>query len=163
MMRIFFTVVITLLVGCNAGNVKKADKPQPVMAQNTWKGVHCRVNKFTDAKACSIGKFFPSYAGGQAINPVRVEVSESYTFISFGFHTHPGALGRVRINKHQEIIFDESPLVGIKAETLVSQMLEGGEGIAKAVAWPSKHVTFEFDLDGFSEAYGELLNKLRQK
>lgn len=162
-MKYLLVVLLVLVAGCNTGNVKKTEKSQPVAAKNTWKGVHCRVSKFTDVKACSIGKFFPSYAGGSATNPVRVEVSESYTFISFGFHTHPGALGRVRINQHQEIIFDKSPLVGVQAETLISQMKEGGTGIAKAVTWPSKHVTFDFDLDGFSEAYSELLESLGQK
>lgn len=103
------------------------------------------IDKFTDGKKGFITKFFKNDV------PVRVNYEGNQYFISIGFHTFPGAVGRVRIDKNEVITFTTESFID---PVLFQQMLTGEKGIAQYMKWPNKEpVDLSFDLYGFKEAF----------
>ena len=128
-----------------------------------WTQPKCLVDDFTDVRSCFFAGFFATRSGGSMSNLVRVQIDNgTRTGIILGYHTHPGAIGRVRIDKHEAILFDSSLIRGPDADAIISQMRGGSKGRAQTVTWPSKYVTFEFTLEGFNDTYIELLKLSEQ-
>ena len=74
-----------------------------------------------------------------------------------GINNHPGATGQIRVDSNPAISYTGKGVIDpTVTRVLVEQMKNGKIGLSRYVAWPNKTHTFEFNLDGFKEAYEEL-------
>lgn len=114
-----------------------------------WR-VDCDIDKMTDKKKCFSHKRFDDQV-------VRVEKNEYGTWLTFSLNSHPGRLGRVRIDSHPAISYEKTIITDKSTvDTLISQMKTGKQGISQTTVWPGRPVELTFSLEGFGDAYARL-------
>jgi hypothetical protein len=154
--------VVFFLAGCASNAVET--KPSPLVEKlkseyvDGWR-VTCSVDKYTDERVCQANTFGKTCGECSGSVPVFVRYTNSGPDLTFGPHTHPGAVGKVRIDDNPVEYFDSVRIYGPTAKRIVAQMLGGRKAVATAVAWPSKHTEFTVELSGFPAAYERLLSE----
>lgn len=103
------------------------------------------IDKFTDKK---IGFIQNKLFSGNCF--LHIDYKEGVFWIQVGEHTHPGALGKVRIDSNDTILFTEAVF---KNPYLINEMLAGKTGIAHYVKWPNEARDSTFSLEGFKEVF----------
>lgn len=117
----------------------------------------CTSDRVTNAITCFTTKFFaaPGYPAGPK-EAIRVSsYNRQLLCISFGLHSHPGAIGVVRIGANQPYTYKQT-ICGKDADMLIRQMHESQEGASRSVAWPSDYHEIIFSTAGFGAGYEEL-------
>lgn len=154
--------VVVVLYGCSSAPIEPP--PSPLVAKlkreaiDGW-SVSCSIDRYADERVCQAGAFGKTCDSCSGSLPVIVRMTDAGADVSIGFHTHPGAIGKVRINDNPVEYFDSARIYGPVAQRVIEQMQSGGRGLATSVAWPNKYTEFSFDLSGFPAAHERLLRE----
>jgi invasion protein IalB len=141
-------------------DVKKEHEQHQEIDKNVfheWK-VECKLKESSNSKHCSVKRYFLRRHPDFCMISVEQD-SDLGLGVQFAFRDSPSVSGEVKVGNNKAEHFNEFIIRGEQAERILSQLKYAKKAKIKTHKWHKPVVEYTGNLDGFNEAYEEMLKQ----